>query len=120
MIKTFTGITLLALAIMYIYSQGNGFDHKPEKGILPKFTTGNMGSADALCHNILLDQTHLIINLECATGTMQNIKYFGIIPKVENTTSVDLHNIKTKKKIYNNYCGESSNINVKCRSEIID
>lgn len=79
MIAFFFVLTLIQLPVMWIYSQGNGFDLAYLSGGLPmyaKLSLGNLGYSDTHCDQVPI--TIGQVRLHCTYGVIGEILDYGI------------------------------------------
>ena len=101
---------------MYINSRGTGYVYK---GININFhsylTLGNLGTAQPQCHNVMVNLPEMELSFSCTTGTIQNITYMGVLPNnTKNANGDHILKLDNGENVYKDYCGNNSDINIKC------
>lgn len=74
--KIFCILTILNIPLMYYYSQYDAYKSS-KLGIISQFTLGNMGMAQTKCSNAKLAGDAIL--MDCNTGVIESITYFGIL-----------------------------------------
>jgi hypothetical protein len=98
-------LCIIVLPISIVYYQ-NVKDK--ENFRIPAVNMGALGSADHLCHHIFMDQNPLF-QLQCKRGFINELKYSGIIPEIDQDFRPD-------------FCGDpfSNKFTKECTQKTID
>ena len=107
---------------MYINSRGTGYIYKGVNvNFHSYFTLGNLGTAQPQCHNVMVNLPGMELSFSCPTGTIQNITYMGVLPNsTKNANGDHMLKLDNGENVYKDYCGNSSDINIKCNGMIDD